>query len=192
MWIKNKGRSLVCLAVAVLIGGCSGMQYQGGESFDAPKEINSDHQGLSILVHMKSGLEPDDTQPCVAFNVAAGFLVSGYDVAILIDAGSNGDFLGDSGGASAKWSKYELPESMIDAVSAQLHIPVEEFPKTYMEYLEWMESRGVAVYMNGTMNLLLGKADQVKTSSKVPAFIKLISLPEMAKLVAESDRYIAY
>ncbi len=36
------------------------------------------YQGKTFLVHMKSGLKPDDTQPCVAFNTAAGLVRSGY------------------------------------------------------------------------------------------------------------------
>lgn len=70
---------------------------------------------------MKSGLKPDDTQPCVAFNMAAGLVRSGYKVAILIDAGENADFLAEDP-AKSKWGGYKLPDSMKQAMAAELNL----------------------------------------------------------------------
>ena len=43
--------------------------------------------------------------------------------------------------------------------------------------------------MNATMNILSGKASTIRDQPDVPTFIKLLTFPEMAKLLAESDRY---
>jgi len=42
------------------------------------------------------------------------------------------------------------------------------------------------------MNVLNKTATKLRTQPKVPPFIKPLTFPEMAKLVAESDKYIAY
>ena len=184
------------LLLSVLAGGIylkvrGGIEYTGGEKFEDPRVVNAAHLGKSILVHMKSGLKPDDTQPCVAFNTALGLVRSGYKVSILIDARANADFMGHSPDKS-KWGGYKLPAPMVRAVADELHIPLEEFPKTYMEYMKWLSDQGASVYMNATMNILSGEASTIRDQMGVPAFIKLLTFPEMAKLLAESDRYIAY
>lgn len=86
---------LLPLTLALLGAGCSRTKYDGGEAFAPPKEINAADQGKTVLLHMKSGLKPDDTQPCVAFNMAAALVRSGYKVSILIDARANADFIAD-------------------------------------------------------------------------------------------------
>lgn len=182
---------LILVGSVVLFAGCGAARYAGGEEFEDPREINASHQGKSVLVHMKSGLKPDDTQPCVAFNTAAGLVRSGYKVSILIDARANADFLGPTP-AETKWGKYKIPETMARAVAAELKVPFEQFPKTYMDYLKWLSDQGASIYMNATMNILSGKASSVKEQPLVPSFIKLVTFPEMARLLAESDRYIAY
>ncbi len=87
---------LLPILLGFLVAGCSRTKYDGGETFLPPKEINAAYQGKTFLVHLKSGLKPDDTQPCVAFNMAAGLVRSGYKVSILIDASGNADFLADN------------------------------------------------------------------------------------------------
>lgn len=179
------------LLLALLSVGCSLQKYEGGETFPPPKEVNAAHQGKTILLHMKSGLKPDDTQPCVAFNMAAGLVRSGYKVSILIDARAAADFVAEDPSKS-KWGGYKLPEAMKQALGAELNIPAEQMPSTYLDYLKWMSDQGAQVYMNATMNVLNKTATKLRTQPKVPPFIKPLTFPEMAKLVAESDKYIAY
>lgn len=179
------------LLLALLGAGCSKTRYDGGETFLSPREINAAHQGKTVLVHMKSGLKPDDSQPCVAFNMAAGLVRSGYKVSILIDARANADFLANEP-AESKWGKYKLPESEKQALAAELNVPADQMPSTYLDYLKWIAAQGASIYMNSTMNLLNGTATKLQTQPKVPSFIKLLTMPEMAKLVAESEKYIAY
>lgn len=171
--------------------GCSRLKYDGDETFAPPKEVNAAYQGKTVLLHMKSGLKPDDTQPCAAFNMAAALVRSGYKVSILIDARATADFLADNP-ANSKWGEYKLPEPMKEAVAAELNLSPDQLPSTYLEYLKWMADQGAGVYMNGTMNLLNGTATKIRTQPKVPSFIKIITFPEMAKLLSESERYIAY
>jgi hypothetical protein len=116
---------------------------------------------------------------------------SGYKVSILIDAGANADFLADDP-AKSKWGKYKLPEPVKQALAAELNLPVDQLPSSYLDYLKWIAGQGARVYMNSTMNLLNGTATKVQTQQKAPPFIKLITIPEMAKLIAESEKYIAY
>lgn len=177
--------------LSLLIAGCSRTKYERGEIFPPPQEINAAYQGKTVLVHMKSGLKPDDTQPCVAFNMAAGLVRSGYKVSILIDARANADFLADDP-AKSKWGRYKLPESEKQALGAELNLAADQIPSTYFEYLKWIADQGANIYMNSTMNLLNGTATKLQTQPKVPSFIKLLTMPEMAKLVAESEKYIAY
>ena len=177
--------------LAVALGGCTKPEYSGGESFPDPKEVNAAHQGKTVLVHMKGGLKPDDAQPCVAFNVALGLVKSGYKVTILIDAGANVDFLGETP-EKTNWGKYKIPPAVIDALAAELDMPKEKIPTNYMALLKYISDQGASIYMNGTMNILLGKAKKVTADELVPDYIKLATVPEMARLLAESDRYIAY
>ena len=167
---------------ATLLGGCAKPEYSGGESFPDPKEVNAAHQGKTVLVHMKGGLKPDDAQPCVAFNVALGLVKSGYKVTILIDAGANTDFLGETP-EKTNWGKYQLPPAVIDALAAELDMPREKIPTNYMGLLKYISDEGASIYMNGTMNILLGKAKRVREGKLVPDYIKLASVPEMAAVL---------
>ena len=177
---------LILLGIAAV--SCTPLSYSGGESFDDPKEVNAAHQGERVLVHMKSGLKPDDAQPCVAFNMVLGFVRSGYEVDVLIDAAATSDFLGDS----SKWAKYKLPIPMVQAVAAELGMRPDEFPETYMGYLEWLSEQGVEVHMNATMNILNGYASTIRNQTGVPEFMTLVTFPEMAALIADADVYMAY
>lgn len=77
-------------------------------------------------------------------------------------------------------------------MGAELNVPADQMPSTYYDYLKWIADQGATIYMNSKMNLLNGTATKVKTQPKVPPFIKLLTFPEMAKLVAGSEKYIAY
>ena len=81
---------------------------------------------------------------------------------------------------------------MKQALGAELNIPAEQMPSTYLDYLKWITDQGAQVYMNATMNVLNKTATKLRTQPKVSPFIKPLTFPEMAKLVAESDKYIAY
>ena len=61
--------------------------------------------------------------------MSAGFVGSGYEVVVLIDAGGTADFIG---GAKSKWGKYKLPAPMVKAVAAELNMDPGDFPETYM------------------------------------------------------------
>lgn len=57
------------------------------ESFAPPAGLAPDLAGRRLTFHVKTGLEQDDSQICVGFNVIYAALRSGAEVSILFDAG---------------------------------------------------------------------------------------------------------
>ena len=107
---------------------CSPLAYSGGEIFKDPKLVNAEHQGERVLIHMKSGLKPDDSQPCVVQHVRR-FRGQRLRSRCPDRRGWNG---GLHRRREIQVGKYRLPAPMVKAVAAELNMDPGDFPETYM------------------------------------------------------------
>lgn len=67
------------------------------KSFAPPAGLAPDLAGRRLMFHVKTGLEQDDSQICVGFNIIYAALRSGAEVSVLFDAGALLDLTGEEG-----------------------------------------------------------------------------------------------
>lgn len=65
------------------------------EQFVSPFEAAPNLKGKRFVFHMKTGLDQDDSQICVGFNIIFAAIEAGADVSILFDAGAILDLHGN-------------------------------------------------------------------------------------------------
>lgn len=147
-----------------------------------------------ILIHMKTSLAEDDSQVCAVPNVAWAAVKAGHKVMILVDASAvtsvtkgfgwfNGIFRSDS----TALDRAALPERERQSLSEQMGVPLEQVPRDYGEYFEFLKKLGVEIYGNRTI-MLLYKIDPARVASAVSP----IPLERMVQLFASADRIIVY
>lgn len=147
-------------------------------------------QGTStFLFHVKTSLDEDDAQICVAPNVAWAARNQGYEVVLLFDGSAvtsvkKGGFLKSD---KTDMDRTDLPERERKALSEQFNYPLAGIPHNYGEYLHFLKKMGVKLYINRTMMRLYKiEPEQIDTN------LKPVSLPEMIELIKNSDFYMAY
>jgi hypothetical protein len=160
--------------------------------FLVPAVSAADNEKETMLVHIKTGLERDDAQICVAYNVIWTALREGLRVNVLVDAdavktyrtGWRGkDFIED----------YKLPDDLRRMLAGQFRIPKASVPRTYGEYLLLLKENGAEFYINTGM-VILSKAgtheDPLKNISA--KFFKPVSLADIIRMRKEAAYYMVY
>ncbi len=147
-----------------------------------------------ILIHMKTALAEDDAQICAVPNVAWAALKAGHTVTILVDASAVtsvtkgfGWFRRLVGSDSTALDRASLPDRERKSLSEQMGVPLEQIPRNYGEYFDFLKKLGVEIYGNRTM-MLLYKIDPVRVAPTVTP----VPLDRMVQLFASADRVIVY
>ncbi len=147
--------------------------------------------GKRVLVHLKTGFQHDDNQPCVAFNVAHAALMQGARVEMLFDAGAVVDLKIFHGKPTSL--AYKLPEKLKTILLAQFPEPKQEnFPRTYQELLRWLHGRGVEVTFNGSLAQLTSLSDGVHDLGQLEPIARPLSLVEILQHRQRADIYLVY
>ncbi len=176
----------ICYFLLLTLNFCS--PAGAGETFLGVSGSSS--QGNpTFLFHVKTSLDEDDAQICVAPNVAWAALNKGFEVILLFDGSAvtsvkKGGFLKSAG---TDMDRADLPERERKALSEQFNYPLEEIPHNYGEYLHFLKKLGVKLYINRTMMRLYKiEPEQIDTS------LEPVSLPEMIELMKNANFYVAY
>ena len=155
---------------------------------------NSSPQSLAgkrVLIHLKTGFQQDDNQPCVAFDVALAALKQGAKVEMFFDAAAVVDLKIWQGKPTSL--AYEVPEKLKDILVAEYKRPTKkDFPKTYQEFLRWLHRQGVEVTFNGTMAQLTSLSDGIHDVGQLEPIAKPLSLGEVLQHRARADIYLVY
>ena len=145
-----------------------------------------------FLVHLKTSLNKDDAQICVAYNIMWAAVEEGYNVKVLVDADAINTFKVGWGGKD-DIEEYKIPENLRQALAKQFDVALTEVPKTYGDFLIRLKEKGVQFYINTGFLMVskIGTPDDPlkKVSNK---FFTPISLKEMVKLRTEATYYMAY
>ncbi len=147
-----------------------------------------------ILIHMKTSLAEDDAQICAVPNVAWASVKAGHQVTILVDASAVtsvtkgfGWFSGIFRSDSTALDRAALPERERKSLSEQMGVSLEQVPRNYGDYLDFLKEMGVEIYGNRTM-MLLYKIDPARVASAVTP----IPLDRMVELFNSAERIIVY
>ncbi len=147
--------------------------------------------GKRVLVHLKTGFNQDDNQPCVAFNVAFAALKQGAKVEMLFDAGAVVDLKVWQGKPTSL--AYELPDKLKDILVQQYKTPAKkDFPRTYQEFLRWLHRQGVEITFNGSLAQLTNLSNGIHDVGQLEPIAKPLSLDEMLQHRARADVYLVY
>lgn len=172
------------LAVLVLAFG----MLTWATSMDASPEPLA---GKRVLVHLKTGFQQDDNQPCVAFDVAYAALKQGAKVEMFFDAAAVVDLKIWQGKPTSL--AYEIPEKLKDILVAEYKTPAKkDFPKTYQDFLRWLHRQGVKVTFNGTMAQLTSLSNGIHDVGQLEPIAKPLSLAEVLQHRARADIYLVY
>ncbi|HBL46220.1 hypothetical protein [Gimesia sp.] len=155
------------------------------EQFAPPSEIAPDLKGKRLVFHMKTGLDQDDSQICVGFNIIFAAIEAGADVSILFDAGAILDLHGNLASTS-------VPVRLQKLIAYQMNLSVDQMPKNYGEYLDLLQRRGAKVYANTAILIVTGDAPQVKQKISGYEFVEPVTYAKVAELLSEADSVIVY
>ena len=112
-----------------------------------PFIVNAAEEKDTFLIHLKTSLQKDDAQICVAYNMMWAALDEGYDVKVLVDADAINTYkIGWRGKDDIEG--YKIPENLRQALSKQFNVSLESVPGTYGAFLLNMKERGVEFYIN--------------------------------------------
>ena len=146
----------------------------------------------TILFHLKTSLDHDDAQICVAYNEIWAALEEGLKVNVLVDADATNTFkVGLFGKDDIQ--DYKLPERLRKGLATEFEISLEEVPETYGIFLEMLHQKGATFYINSAFLVLAKIEDRMGTVENLSAkFFKPITLREMLRLRTQADYYMAY
>lgn len=197
-WSKKTKFIVTVLSVLVVLGGgYFGVRFVSKlltwrhldqtyeEQFPSPSEIAPQLQGKKIVFHVKTGLEQDDSQICVGFNIIFAAIEAGADVSILFDAGAILDLHGNLEATG-------VPVRLQKVIAYQMNLPVDQMPGNYKQYLELLHRRGAKVYANTAMLIVTGDATQVQ--QKIPSyeFVEPVTYARVAALLSQADSVVVY
>lgn len=200
---KRRGLKRVILAVSVLAllaVGWQGWRFAGtlmrwqhldatySESFAGPADLAHGLAGRRVLFHMKTGLDQDDSQICVGFNIIFAALEAGADVTVLFDAGA----LLDLTGKRHNLASTGVPLRLKKVIAAQMNRPLEEMPANYKAYLDLLHEMGADVHANTAMLIVTGDAESVADELAGYPYVEPAPYATVAQLVADADTVLAY
>ena len=146
----------------------------------------------TVLIHVKTGLEQDDAQICVAYNQIWAALQAGYSVKVLVDASAVKTFKKGKLGGN-KFEGYEIPENLRQILSQEFGVPLEEIPKTYGDYTRMLRDKGVEFLVNSEMLVTYGiEKEYGKTENLVFDFFKPLKIKEVTELLSLVKHYWVY
>lgn len=158
------------------------------EEFKPPVEIAPELKGKMVPFHMKTGLDQEDSQICVGFNIVLASLEAGADVTVLFDAGA----LLDLTGKKHNLESTGVPLRLKKVVAAQMNLPLEQMPNNYKEFLELLHRRGAAIFANTAMLIVTGDAKQVQAKITGYDFVEPVTYTRVAELLIRADSVIVY
>lgn len=158
------------------------------ESFQTPKIIAPGLKGKKVLFHIKTGLDQDDSQICVGFNIIFGALRADAKVTILFDAGAVLDLTEKRHNLSST----KVPLRLKKVIANQMNLPLNNMPNNYKEYLFILNKYGAKVFANTAMNVVTGYSDKVQKKFNNYEFIKPVTYTGIAKLFSEAGLVISY
>ena len=146
----------------------------------------------TLLIHLKTSLQHDDAQICVAYNAIWAALEEGLEVNVLIDADAVKTYkIGWFGRDGIENDR--LPERMRQTLARQFDVPLEKVPRVYGEYLAMLKDKGAEFYINEEMLITAGIAKGPGDLSRVSAkFFQPVTMPELIRLRMEADLYLVY
>ena len=157
-----------------------------------PLTLQASEEKETFLIHLKTSLEKDDAQICVAYNVMWAALDEGFNVKVLVDADAINTYKMGWGGKD-DIEGYKIPENLRHALSKQFEVSFDTVPKTYGGFLTMLKDRGVTYYINTGFLIVskIGSPDDPlkKVSNK---FFKPVTLKEMVKMRTGAKYYMAY
>lgn len=158
------------------------------ESFVLPETLAPSLKAKNALFHIKTGLDQDDSQICVGFNIIFSAIEAGAKVTILFDAGATLDLTDKRHNLAST----AVPLRLQKVIAAQMNLPLRNMPSNYKEYLELLHQRGAKVYANTAMNVVTGASDHVMKGYEAYPFIDPITYAGVAELFAQADVVYSY
>ncbi|HUE84451.1 MAG TPA: hypothetical protein VMO26_00070 [Vicinamibacterales bacterium] len=158
------------------------------EQFTSPAAMAPELNGRKVTFHIKTGLDQDDSQICVGFNIILASIEAGADTTVVFDAGA----LLDLTDKKHNLESTGVPLRLKKVIAAQTNLPLEQMPNNYREYLELLHQRGAAVYANTAMLIVTGDAAQVAARIAGYDFIEPVAYARLARLLAQAESVIVY
>ncbi len=149
--------------------------------------------GETILFHLKTSLDHDDAQLCVAYNVIMAALEEGMNVHVLIDAGAVNTYKKKWLSEKDDFQDFKLPERLRKRLSEEFKVSLAEVPKSYGEYLDMLHKKGAKFYINGEMLVVSKISESFGDMRQIPTkFFNPITVREMVKLRQRAKLYMVY
>ncbi|MGD8352511.1 MAG: hypothetical protein PVG55_05920 [Nitrospirota bacterium] len=152
----------------------------------------ADEEREVFLIHLKTSLDHDDSQICVAYNMIWAALEEGFDVKVLVDADAANTFkIGWLGKDDIE--DFDLPLRLRKSLSEQFNVPLEEVPEKYGPFLMLLEEKGAEFYINSAFLVLAKIEKRMGSVENISAkFFRPVALKEMVDLRRKADYYMAY
>lgn len=146
----------------------------------------------TVLIHVVSNIKTNDGPPCVAFDMALAYLKLGYKVDMMFDADAAWNLKISSKDKKNDFDRYEVPADLKKIIYEQTKDDNINKLKTFGDFLSYLNSSGVNVYVNGTWNVLTSVEKTLKGKTNMPSYSIPLNLKEMAKVFNSANTYIKY
>jgi hypothetical protein len=161
--------------------------------------VNADESSANetLLVHLKTSLQHDDAQICVAYNMIWAALREGMNVDVLIDADGINTFKKKLFSDSDHIKDYAIPLNLRTAMATQFSLSLDDIPVTYGEFLLTLHEKGAKFHINKAFLIVAGIAenpdrDLGKIARYAASVFKPVLLTEMLELRKTASIYFAF
>ncbi len=178
--MKRRIPAGVAVSVVVLLAVVLGGLVSGWHDSEAQKKKR-------VLIYLRDNIKENDGPACVAFDAAWAALAQGYSVELMFDQGAAYNLKIFEGDGKTDFQRYDLPQRLKELLAEQFGGSPDQMPKTYQDFLDLLQRKGLLVTVNGTWNALTEIEKTVKGRAHIVKYVQPLDLREMVEHAAAAD-----
>jgi len=148
-------------------------------------------ESKTVFIHLTANFKEDDGPVCVAFNAAWAAQEKGYKVELFFDQGAAYGLKQWEPGKT-DLGIYDLPDDLKALLVESFGVERDQLPKTYQDYLAFLNDKGVHVTVNGLWNALTKVEATVKGTQNILPYVQPLTIQEVIDHRAEADIYLKF
>ncbi len=196
--MKRLGLMLGLVVVVVLVGTLvfpalsrCGSCLTGISNSASAATPTAGGESKTVFIHLTANFKDDDGPVCVAFNVAWAAREKGYNVELFFDQGAAYG-LKQWGPGKTDLGIYDLPDDLKGLLVESFGVKRDQLPKTYQDYLAFLNDMGVHVTANGLWNALTKVEKTVKGTENILPYVQPLTIQEVIDHRAAADVYLKF
>jgi len=151
----------------------------------------ADGESKTVFIHLTANFKEDDGPVCVAFNAAWAALEKGHKVELFFDQGAAYGLKQWEPGKT-DLGIYDLPDDLKALLVESFGVERDQLPKTYQDYLAFLNDKGATVTVNGLWNALTKVEKTVKGTENLLPYVQPLTIQEVIDHRAAAEVYLKF